>query len=172
MGRDDNATARLRELETHFREHPRTGPAERRAPSTSPGTPLNLGVIDHMRACADEVTQLAPGAGPAPAKAAHLYDWIREHTADAGDEQARVRETVIYRQGLEHAILQGDTDVICTHPCPGCGTWGLQWDRVSRRALCLNMACRDRAGAGSTWTLGRIATAHIAEKELRRKRAT
>ncbi|GAA3154713.1 hypothetical protein ACFQ0X_44035 [Streptomyces rectiviolaceus] len=176
MGRDETATARLRELNAHFREHPRTGPAERHAPTVTSSAPLNIGILDHMKACVDEVVQHAratdPATGPAPAKVTSLYDWFREHTAHAGDEQQRVRETVIYRQGLEHAILQGDTDVVCTHPCPGCRTWGLQWDRARRRALCLNMDCQDRSGGGSTWSLGRIATQHITAQESLRRRAT
>lgn len=175
MGRDDKATARLRELNTYYRTHPRIDTTARHASTAVASAPLNLGVIDHLRACVDEVVQHTrtadPQAGPAP-EVASLYDWFREHTADSSEEQARVREAVIYRQGLEHAILQGETDIICTHPCPGCGTWGLQWSNARRRALCLNGDCRDRTGAGSTWSLGRIATHHIAEQEVRRRRAT
>lgn len=176
MGRDDTATARLRELDTYYREHPQAGPAERHAPTVAATAPLNIAVIDHLRACVDEVEghthTVDPRSGPAPADVTAVYDWFRQHTAHAGDEQARVRETVIYRQGLEHAILQGDADIVCTHPCPRCQTWGLQWVHAARRARCLNEECVDKSGAGSMWSLGRIATAHIASRESRRRRAT
>src|SRR5690242_10198004 len=60
MGRDtEDAASRLHLLATHYREHPQTGPSERRSPSVTPGAPLNLGIVDYMSRCVDEVVQHA-----------------------------------------------------------------------------------------------------------------
>jgi len=177
MGRDsDDAAASLHLLDTHYRTHPANGPAERRTPSVSPGAPLNLDILDHLDRCRAEVVQHAraevPQLQPLPPRIRDVYDWWTEQTADAGHEVQLRRDIVIYRQGLEHAIRLGEYKVVRTHPCPACGTWGLQWQAHTRSALCLNRKCRDRHGMARTWSLARLATQHIVEKENRARRAT
>lgn len=177
MGRDtDDAASRLHLLDTYYREHPNTGPSGRRSPSTTPGAPLNLGILDHLDACRDEVVQHArTDAGdlpPLPARVRDVYDWWEEQTRDAGPEVRLQRDIVIYRQGLEHAIRLGDTKVVRPHPCPACGTWGLEWQSQPGKALCLNRKCRDRHGMARMWSLAALATQYVTEKENRSRRAT
>ena len=179
MGRDDTeeASTSLHLLATHYREHPNNGPSERRSPSVSPGTPLNLGIVDHIDRCIDEVVQHArteapKPAGPVPSRVADIYDWYREHTEDAGPEVRLRRDIVIHRQKLEHAIALGEHKVIRTYSCPGCRTWGLQWEPHRQKALCLNRRCRDRNGMARTWSLARLATQYVTEQESRISRAT
>jgi hypothetical protein len=178
MGRDtEDAASRLHLIDTHYREHPQTGPSERRAPSVTPGAPLNIGIVDYMARCVDEVVQHAradagDSLGPLPTRAGDYYDWWTDSTADAGPEVQLHRDIVIYRQGLEHAIKLGDHDVVCRHPCPRCATWGLQWQPYTQRAMCLNTECRGRDGMSSAWTLGRLATQYVTQKEILRIRAT
>lgn len=182
MGRTANddseeAASHLRLLDTHFHEHPQHGPAERRTTSATPGTPLNLGIVDYIDRCVAEVvdharTEAPAPVGPLPASAAGIYDWYLEHTADAGPEVHLQRDIIIKRQQLEHAITLGDTDAVCKHPCPACGTWGLEWSAYTHRAMCINGRCRDRHGMGRTWTLGRLATQHVLEQENQARCAT
>jgi hypothetical protein len=178
MGRDtEDAASRLHLIDTHYREHPRTGPSVRRAPSVSPGAPLNLNIVDHMANCVDEVVQFvrAEAAGdirPLPDRPRDFYTWCEEKTEDAPPEVQQRRDIVIYRQSLEHAIAVGNYEVICAHPCPRCTTWGLQWQPYTQRARCLNMDCRGRDGQPSAWTLVRLATQYVTQKETLQIRAT
>lgn len=178
MGRDtDDASSSLHLLATYYREHPQTGPSERRAPSVSPGAPLNLGILDHIDRCVDEVVEHArydagDSLGPLPARVRDVYDWWHEHTEDATPEVQLRRNIVIYRQRLEHAIRLGDYKVVRPHPCPACGTYGLQWRREDQRAVCLKKECRDRNGMARTWTLARLATQYVTQQESRARRAT
>lgn len=176
-GSHDAAAASLNLLDLHFRHHPVTGPTERRSPSVSTAAPLNLDILDHIDRCVAEVVhhtraETSQPAGPPPARVADIYNWYREHTADAGPEVRLRRDIVIHRQGLEHAIALGDHKVVRTHPCPACQTWGLQWDRYGKRVLCFNRRCRDRHGMARTWTLVSLATAHVIRQENRARRAT
>lgn len=177
MGRDaDDAANSLYLLDTHYRRHPDHGPGERRAASVTPGTPLNIGIVDHIDACIAEVVEHtraeAPHPGPLPDRVADIYDWYREHTDTAGPEVQLRRDIVIHRQRLEHAIELGDDKVIRTHPCPACRTWGLKWQAHARRALCLKKDCRDRNGMARTWSLARLATQYVTDQENRARRAT
>jgi hypothetical protein len=178
MGRDtEDAASRLHLLATHYREHPQTGPSERCSPSVTPGAPLNLGIVDYMSRCVDEVVQhardeAAGDIGPLPARVRDVYAWWEEQTEDAPAEVRQRRDIVIYRQSLEHAIALGDHDVVCAHPCPRCTTWGLQWQPYTRRAMCLNIDCRGRDGMSSAWTLARLATQYVTQKEILKIRAT
>ncbi len=53
-----------------------------------------------------------------------------EETANLDEERQKARDALIYRQGLEHAILMGDHKVVRPHPaaaatptaCTGTGT--------------------------------------------------
>lgn len=180
MGIEDDSTAerRLRLLEREFTGPARHGPVPKaehtdaaRSTPAQPSShgrsspPLNLGVIDHIGRSVAEIVQhtraLTPYTGPVPAEAAAVYAWCREQTRGLDDERRAVREAVIYRQGLEHSIAMGDPDVVCPHPCPGCGCWGLQWRRPEQVAVCLNRRCTDSDGMASTWTLAALAHAHI-----------
>jgi hypothetical protein len=178
MGEDDTDTpaARLRLLQKEFVTPRRGGRAERSAPTATAVTPAVLDVIDHMAASVHEVIAHtrahAPDAGPIPADRAGIYDWAREHTEHLEPELQRVRETVIYRQGLEHAIQAGDTKVVRTHPCRACGCVGLFWDRVTRKAVCVNQRCTSPKGGTNAWSLSQLADDHIRRQETRRLRAT
>lgn len=174
----DNATQRLRQLSTYFREHPVTGPSVGHAPSRTPAAPLHLATLDHITASYAEVVEHTrsanPDAGPAPARADAVYDWAREHTAHA-DEAVQQRAAVIeYRQYLEHAIRAGDwRKVIRPHRCPECRTFGLMWKDEMQRVLCTNTRCVDRDGFSTTVTLSRLAHEHVAkQKSLQQVSAT
>jgi hypothetical protein len=167
----DNTRAEhsLRLLAQHFREHPVTGPTGRRATSVTPGTPVNLAVVDRIdaavRELADYTREHAPDASPRPAAVEDVYRWCVENTATA-DEHAQLRRDVtIYRQHLEHALAMGDTKVIPPHRCPACRTFGLRWKPSLQRALCTNRRCTTRDGLSRTWSLGRLAWQHVSERK-------
>jgi hypothetical protein len=167
----DSTTAghRLRLLRDEYLQHPAREPGNRTATGGPPPAPMNLGMLDHIT---DSITEVvthvrtdAPHAGPAPANPAGIYDWWIQSTPNLEDERRLERDRVIYRQGLEHAIRAGDTDIVRKHPCPGCECWGLVWSQDLRRAACLNQDCVDGDGVGTTWKLGHLAYEHIARVE-------
>ncbi|ACX71091.1 malonate decarboxylase gamma subunit [Streptomyces phage ZL12] len=166
----DNTTEhRLRLLQAEFTQHQRRGPGDgRTATRTESPAPVNLGVLDYMAAAVTEVIQhtraAAPTAEPYNGPLPGLYEWSRENTAslDAGRQQAR--ETLIYRQGLEHAIEMGDTTVVRKHPCPACGCWGLMWRPAVNQAACPNRYCIDDDGLSHAWPLKTLAHHHVAKR--------
>lgn len=177
---DDTTTAsRLRLLQTEFTQPGQNRePGARAAPTATSSAPLNLSIIDHIRAAVAEVVAQARTdqpetrpAVPVPADPAAVYGWWQSIPVEDEDRQA-VRDQVIYRQGLEHAILMGDDSVVCRHPCPECGCWGLFWDSARRRAVCTNLDCVDDKGLTHAWTLKRLAFERIAAEKMLKKRAT
>jgi len=180
MGRNTAADAsRALRLLNHpdLRHHPQTGPAEHRtARAAAPGTPLDLGIVDHMvrtvREVADLTHQINPQAGPIPKEVADIYDWCVRNTAGADEAQALYRDFVIERQHLEHAVRLGNTDEVSRHPCPACGLWGLMWPPGGNRALCSNRKCRTPDGTSSQWSLARLAAQKIQRTEVWRRNAT
>jgi hypothetical protein len=168
-GDDDTATNRLRLLDTHFRQHPVTGPTERSAPTATATVPLDLGMVDHIRSCvtelADDVLTINQAPTQLPARVADVYAWCLDNTKTAGPAQQQRRDTIIYRQSLEHAIAMRDFKVVPPHRCPACRTFGLLWRPQLQRALCTNRRCLNDEGTSSTWTLARLAYEHIAGRE-------
>ncbi|MCX4792450.1 hypothetical protein OG369_42500 [Streptomyces sp. NBC_01221] len=176
-GADDTAAQRLRLLQQEFVQPVRTGPGDGRSsrPTHAPA-PVNLGVVDRIRAAVYEVehhTRTAvPDAGQYTGEESRVYDWARQHTAHLEADQQNAREAIIYRQGLEHAIAAGDTTVIRRHPCPQCGCWGLYWREAAQRAVCVNHYCTDDNGVSHMWELKRLAQDHVARKSAVAHRAT
>ncbi|MFE0207072.1 hypothetical protein [Streptomyces sp. NPDC058985] len=171
------AAKALRLLDTpDLRHHPARGPQERRAASTTPGTPLNLGIVDYLDQTAGDIIALtrgiAPNAGPTPDRRADLYDWCLESTGDANQTQQAHRDLVFETHHFEHAVRLGDTTEVSKQPCPGCGCWGLMWDAPSRRARCTNRRCTTPEGLTSTWPLARLAAQKIQRTEIWRRNAT
>jgi hypothetical protein len=177
LGHDDTAAQRIRLLQDEFTQPVRSGPGDGRSsrPTHAPA-PINLGVVDRIRAAVYEVEThtraITPGAGPFTGPVERLYDYYREHTADADELHQQAREARIYRQDLEHAIAMGDTTVVRKHPCPQCGCWGLYWREAAQRAVCVNHYCTDDNGVSNMWELKRLAHDHIARKESVVRRAT
>ena len=172
LSHTDTAAARLAELHAHFLQHPATGPALRAAPTPRPGTPLNLSVVDHIRASVDEVidhTRTAnPDAGPIPRRVQDIYAWCHDNTDHAPAIDQQRRDALELRHRLEHAILAGDTRVVRPLRCPACGTVGLHWQAQTQRALCVNLHCaRRNKGVHRTWSLARLAYEQTAEKSWR-----
>lgn len=172
------AAARLRLIQSGDCTTPRRDPGERRAPA-SPYSPalIDLNIFDYMRASVDEVIAHtraeAPQAPPAPAEAAGVYGWMREHTEHLDTERRLAAEVLVYRQGLEHALAMGQRGVIQPHPCPACGCYGLQWQSVMRRAVCVYKRCPDDNGRARTFTLTQLARQHVkAREEISSRRAT
>ncbi|MFJ1900444.1 hypothetical protein [Streptomyces sp. NPDC088115] len=177
MPGDDTTAQRLRLLQAEFTQHVRTGPGDgRSATKTEAPAPIDLGVVDRIRAAVYEVEAhtraAAPDAGRFTGDAVEVYDWAREHTADLDEGRQQAREAVIYRQGLEYAIAMGDESVVRKHPCPECGCWGLYWRAASNRAVCVNHYCVDDDGLANKWKLARLAQEHVARKESSARRAT
>ncbi|MFF8840550.1 hypothetical protein [Streptomyces sp. NPDC015130] len=174
-----NPAERLRLLQDEYLVPGAGQRAERVSKSTEPGTPIRLAVFDHMRESVGEVVALAasmrenqaPSTAP-PAKADSIYRWLVEETDHLDAARQQARDVVIYRQGLEHAIVMGDSKVIRRHSCPNCVTWGLIWDRVHEEVVCLNRHCADDDGQHTTWTLKQLAEDHIARRNNRAARAT
>lgn len=171
---------RLRLIDKYFLAPGGGGPrAERTARATEPAAALRLDVYDHLRGSVDEAAELAKslcdGAEPyepRPAKLEDTYQWLVEETSHLDQRRQMARDAVIYRQGLQHAILMGDADIICRHPCPDCVTWGLVWDRHREQVVCRNHHCADDDGRPTTWTLKQLAEDHIARKNHLVARAT
>ncbi|MFI0929661.1 hypothetical protein ACH4TP_37920 [Streptomyces sp. NPDC021012] len=171
---------RLRLIQEHFLAPGATGPrAERVARTTEPAAAMRIDVYDHMRNAVTETVALAKELcdehepyEPRPAKLEHLYEWLVAETPHLDEERRQARDAVIYRQGLEHAILIGEADIIRRHPCPSCVTWGLVWDRHTKSVVCWNRHCADDDGQATRWTLAQLAEDHIARKNRRAARAT
>jgi hypothetical protein len=170
--KDDTASNRLRILNTHYREHPVTGPeghcvttSASRPTVVAPGLPYPAQIVEHIDRSVAEVAahtrSVNPEAGPLPARVEAVYDWYREHTANAPAAQRQRRDTIVYRQRLEHAIAMGDTKVIRPHRCPGCRTFGLMWIAEAQRAVCTNSRCTTKTGLSSSWTLAKLAYEHV-----------
>jgi hypothetical protein len=177
MGQEtDSAAHRLAEVARYFRDNPVTGPAghsyissEPRPTRVFPPLPIDTSTGPYIQAAVDEVVQhtrsINPAAGPAPTRADAVYDWCRERTQHADDVQQQRRDTVIYRQYLEHAIRTRDFDVVRPHRCPSCNTFSLFYRQALGRVLCTNRRCLTDDGLSSTWTLARLAFEHIASRQ-------
>ena len=111
-------------------------------------------------------------AAPRPKQAEQVYQWMVEETPDLSAEDQRARDALIYRQGLEHAIVMGDSKTIRRHACPGCGTWGLFWRGDIEAAVCVNRYCADDDGIARRWSLAEIADDHLGRRDSSRRRAT
>lgn len=178
MGTGDESTAarRLRLLQREFTQPERRGRAERGSAPVHPSTPLNIRVYDYIGAKVAEVEEHtkaeAPDAGPLPADVSRIYDWARASTPDLDPGRLTVREAMIYRQGLEHAIEMGDVKVVRPHPCPKCRCYGLLWQSARQRAVCVNRHCTDANGLAHAWDLARLAREHVAAKNMLKSSAT
>jgi ribosomal protein L37AE/L43A len=178
---DDTAAGRLGALVTHFRQHRVTGPAGHsfvssapRATSDAPAAPVNLEVVDHITACLREISDHAhevnPGAGPLPPRVQGAYSWYMENTRNAPEAEQQRRDTIVYKQSLEHAIAMGETKVVRPHRCPDCDTFSLMWSRPMQQIVCTNRKCTAADGTSRIVTPARIARHHIAamsEKTVR-----
>jgi hypothetical protein len=179
MGRNTagDAASALRLLNSpDLRENPEHGPRDRRAPSTTPSTPLNISAVDYVTrqvgAIVDYTTSVTTEPKPMPQHLEDIYEWCLEQTAEADIAEQRRRDTLIETHALEHAIRLGETEEVCKHPCPRCGCWGLEWDHGGNRALCLNRRCRTPDGHASTWTPARLAGQKVRRTEIWRRNAT
>lgn len=173
-GTSDTAADRLAQLHHYFREHPVTGPeghsyigSGSRATAVAPGLPYNARVVEHIRHAVEEVVEhtrtVNPEAGPLPERVQDVYDWCREHTEHAPETDQQRRDTLIYRQRLEHAVQAGDHSVVRPHRCPSCGAPGLFWQEQTGRAVCVNRHCaRRNGGTHCTFTLARLAYEQVA----------
>lgn len=160
------AGARLQILRDNLAQPHGPRPADAppgRTSHTHGAPPLDLAVLEHVRASVDELLTHArteARASPAPddADLTAAYAWfLDEGTADLDAGKARVREAIVYRQSLEHALRYGDEVVIRREACPGCHCWSLIWRQIAQRAGCINSDCRGKTGRGSTWTLQQLA---------------
>lgn len=174
----DGATAgqRLRLLSEMFREHPVTGPAghsyvssEPRATAVVPALPYPSDVVEHIDRSVAEIVQhtraVNPAAGPLPARVEGVYDWYVKNTRTAPAAEQRRRDTVVYRQQLEHAIAMGEYRVIPPHRCPSCRTFGLMWVQEVEKAVCTNTRCTTKGGRSNMWTLASLAYEHVAVRQ-------
>ncbi|MEU1133533.1 hypothetical protein ABZ383_27375 [Streptomyces sp. NPDC005900] len=176
MGDADSAAIRMRLIEAEFTTPRRTGDSGRRARSTEPAAPVDLGILAYMQASVDEVVShtraAAPDAPPPPATASAVYHWMDQNTAHLDAEKRQAAEVIVYRQALEHALAVGDESVVRRHPCPDCGCWGLFWRASARRAACVNRHCSGEGQAAHTFTLAQLARRHVASRESAVRRAT
>jgi hypothetical protein len=98
------------------------------------------------------------------------YAWYMDNTRNADSAQRQRRDTIIYRQRLEHAIAVGDTSVVRPHRCPACRCFSLFWKGEFGKAVCTNGDCLTRGGLSHKWDLAQLAYEHIAamsEKAVR-----
>ncbi|MFC9497686.1 hypothetical protein [Streptomyces sp. NPDC056982] len=183
MGHTDTSTkaaAQLALLVDYFVELRASSPGGgRRSPTRSieNTAPLNVATLSHIHASVREIKEYvdieSPGTmEPLPKDPAGVYDWCIRNTEHDDEAVKRRRDTLIYRQYLEHKILAGDVKIVRRHRCPGCGTVGLHWRASVGSAVCRNRNCRTPDGLASTWTLAHLAAENIADKEKRSRRAT
>lgn len=174
----DSAAAGLRYLSEYLLEHPVTGPTEGRNPTRTPGAPLSLATLDHVTDSVRELAELTDTVNaepsPLPQQVQDVYAWCIANTAHASEITQQRRDTVIYRQYLEHAIRAGDwRKAIRPQRCPECRCFGLMWQAGMQRALCTNTECVDQDGMSTTVTLARLAHEHVTtRKNLRQARTT
>lgn len=170
---DDTAAGRLGDLVTHFRQPRVTGPAGRsfvssapRPTPDAPAAPVNLDVVDHITTCLREISdhahQVNPDAGPLPPRVQGAYRWYMEKTRNAPEAEQQRRDTIVYKQSLEHAIAMGETKVVRPHRCPDCNTFGLMWSRPRQQIVCTNGECLTEDGTSRTVSPARIAYHHVA----------
>lgn len=183
MGNTDStaeqAAKQLAHLVDYFVELPtRAHTGGRTAPvrSIERTAPLNVDTISHIDATVREIRTFMAAESPdtiepLPERAADVYDWMIRNTEFDDDTTRRRRDTLIYRQYLEHAVLTGNQNVVCRHRCPECRCVGLMWQSSFRKAVCSNMDCRPD-GQTSTWTLAHLAQEHIEAQEKLAARAT
>lgn len=179
MGRNTaaDAASALRLLNSpDMRQLPENGPRQRRTAATTPGIPLNVGMVDYLartvREVVDHTATITAQPKALPPQIDGLYAWYIEQTADADDVQRRYRDALIETHALEHAIRLGEYNVVRPHPCPRCGSWGLFWDNAGNRARCTDVDCRTPDGLASSWTLARLAAQKIQRTEIWRRNAT
>jgi hypothetical protein len=169
---DDTAAGRMHALLTHFRQRPVTGPeghsyisSAPRSTRTSPAAPVDLTLVDHIRACikeiADHTLEVNPDAEPLPPRVEGAYAWYLANTANASEADQQRRDTVVYRQSLEHALAMGETRVVRPHRCPDCNTFGLMWSDQLRQVVCTNRRCVSQDGTSKIVSPARIAYHHI-----------
>jgi len=177
MGQDAAAAAAqsLRLLSSDDLRHiPAQGPQPRRATPSSPGAPVNLGLLDYLtsqkREVIDHTRAVTGDLIPAPAEPGDIYDWYIHHTGDADADEKDHRDYVIARHTLEHAIRLGDTGIVCKEPCPTCGRWGLMW--TGQAATCSHKDCRTPDGRHSSFTPDRLAAQKVRRTEIWRRNAT
>lgn len=184
----DTAAQRLHELGAFLRTYPVTSPAghsyissEPRGTAAAPVLPYNPEAEDRIRACMREITdhtQAAnPDAGPPPEQLAAYYEWMRENTRHAPEQEQFRAEVIEYRQWLENCLAARDHETVRKQvrkqACPGCGCWGLMWMPTRRQAICTNRKCVDQDGASTTLSLSRFAHAVVTtRKKSRQARAT
>lgn len=178
------AADRLRTLDTYHRTPLRGAPTVRAAPSTLPGVPANLGMLDYLDKTKTEIIEQADrderaarAADPhvhiptRPAQTADMYAWMQSIPA-IGQASEDAREEFIHRQALEHAIREGDIKVVRRHPCPGCGCYTLFWRPAEKRAACLNRRCTTRDGLTRMWPLADLASRHVLNQRMLKNSAT
>ena len=139
--------------------------------------PCNVDTVSHIHASVREIADYmaveSPGTlEPLPASAPAVYDWLIRNTDTDDDAAKRRRDSLVYRQYLEHAIAAGDPTVVRRHPCPGCGCFGLHWRAPIGKAVCRNRTCRTPEGRAQVWSLAFLAHEYIESQEKRAARAT
>lgn len=181
---DDSAAQRLAVLAEYFRERPVTGPAGHsyissapRGTSTAPAAPANLTVVDHISASVQELVDYTreanPDADELPERVQDAYRWCVENTYHAPEDVQLRRDTIIYRQRLEHAITEGEYKIVRPIRCPACHTFGLMWKQALGTVVCTNGRCLTKDGRTRRWTLAALAHAVVhGAQESERVRAT
>ena len=180
MGGDSYSTTAARRLRTLHAEHlrPPTRPADGmpRPTTVHAPVPIDLDILDYIETATHEVIAhtytAAPTAGPAPTETAAIYAWAEEATAHLDAERLLIRDALLVRQGMEHALRAGDDTVIRREPCPACACWGLFWSPATSTAACVNKRCTTATGRTSRWTLQQLAEQHIARKAAALRTAT
>lgn len=140
-----------------------TSPTPGRAPRTGSTPPASLDIIDHLTRAQHEVAAytrtVAPDAGPAPR--GDYITWAQRHTAHLHGAEARLRDTLLHRQALEHAIAAGDHQVVRPLRCPTCRCFSLLWQHALHRAACVRRTCADDQGGPSVFSLAQLAEDHV-----------
>lgn len=172
----DTAAARLRLLreEITVPAGTRRPQPARRTPPSQPGAPIDLGILDYMAACRDELVthtrEAAPGAAGAPTEAADVYEWMYQQTAHIAREKRLARDAMVLRQSWEHALALGDERPVRAaarwEPCPNptCGCWSLFYQPARRIVACVNGRCTNELGLPTVWELRQLAEVVIARR--------
>lgn len=167
------AAARVRSLARA--QAPLRGRPQDPSGHTRPAEPaalIDLGILDHMTSSRAELVQHTREhtdiTSPVPREEAAVYAWYDQHSPRLDEAARRVGDVMVYRQGLEAALLARDAAAIRPERCPSCRCFSLKWVAPLKAAVCLNTKYdSDAAGRPRKFTLAQIAEAAVENFSVR-----
>lgn len=141
------------------------------APAAS-SAPLDLAIVDFVTASRAELVEHTRSytdvTAPVPREHADIIAWYGQHSPHLDEGARQAGEAMVYRQGLEAAVLARNTTAIRREFCPSCGCLSLKWVPPLQAAVCLNTKYdADEHGRPRRFTLGQIAAKVVEDLTFR-----